>query len=225
MNFIEKIIKKQIDGAVHDKFIRFGKGSYEKRALLNLHITSKIKLSGSFEYANDFVELVSELGGNFSGIILSKEDLDENFVKNGVQADESKKKDLFVYIVESVPSKVINEIKDKAYYMLLDAEGDGIKLKMKKKLPSLRAGANLNDKFCKLELDLKYIGKLKEWMPSIPDCKKCKISHIYNVEEIIFPENEKDPEQLRRKSKRKGKMTRVIEIDKQEKRQEYGFEV
>lgn len=225
MNFIEKIIKNRVDGGVHSQFTRFGKGRYEGRACLNLHITNKIKISGSFEYANDFVELIAELGARFSGIIFSKQDLDEDFVKNGIQAEESKKKDLFVYIVEDVPSNIIKEIKDKIYYMLLDGEGEGISYKSKKKLPKPgKSGeAKIDDKFCKLEADLKYKARILQWA-GLPECKKCKMNYVFEINEIILPKGEKDPEKLRLNSKRKGKIIRRGEMNKKEILQEFEFE-
>ena len=60
-SFIRKIFDKEIDDSVHGQFVRFGKGNYEKRAVMKLHKTSAIKVKGSFEYANDFVLLICEL--------------------------------------------------------------------------------------------------------------------------------------------------------------------
>ena len=56
-------IKKVWEGngeEVHDYFIRFSKGQFENRAALTLQKSTKIKLRGSFEWANDFVKMVSE---------------------------------------------------------------------------------------------------------------------------------------------------------------------
>jgi S-adenosylmethionine synthetase len=71
----------------------------------------------------------------FSGIIMSKEDY----------FGGKKKKELFVAEVVGIEASKIEEIKEKTYCMLLDAEGDGLVLKMKKKLPK-RVQALFNDK-------------------------------------------------------------------------------
>jgi len=85
--FIKKIFQENINEQVHRQFVRFGKGKYTKRAVISMQKTSMIKVKSSFEYANDFVELVSELGNFiFSGIITSKESLNlENELEKNIE--------------------------------------------------------------------------------------------------------------------------------------------
>lgn len=214
--FIKKIWQGK--GDVHSSFIRFGKGKFENRAALSLQKTSKIKLRGSFDWANDFVNLVSELAdAKFSGIILNKEPLDlEN---------EKKKSGIFEYEVSEISSEKIREIKDKVYCMLLDTEAPGLTLKMKKKLPKPGKSreAKIDDKFCQLEAELKYWPQIKEAF-MLPECKKAKISHTYIIDELIFPQGEKDFAKIRELTKRKGKIIRKMEIDGKETCEEKGFE-
>ena len=204
--FIKKIFEGR-GGDAHYQFVRFGKGRFENRAVLNLHRTSKIKLKGSFEWANDFVNLVSELdsGVKFSGIILSKEELElEN---------EKKKTGIFQYDVSEVSCEKIREINSRAYAMLLNCEGDGIVLKIKKKLPKPgKSAAKIDDKFCQLELDLKYWEQVKQAF-MLPECRKCRVSHVFEINEIVMPEGEKDFAKIREVAKRKGKIIRQVEID------------
>ncbi len=214
--FIKKIWQNKGEEA-HNYFVRFGKGRFENRAVLNLQKTTKIKLKGSFEWANDFVNLVSELADvKFSGIVLSKQTINlEN---------EKKKSGSFEYDV-NVSSEKIKEIKDKVYAMLLDGGGEGIILKIKKKLPKPgKSGeSKVDDKFCQLEADLRYWQQVKEAF-MLPECKKCKISHTYIINELIPPKEEKDFAKIRELTKRKGKIIRKLEIDKQEKQEEKDFE-
>jgi len=218
---MECFIKKVWEGRgeeAHNYFVRFSKGSFENRAVLNLQKSTKIKLRGNFEWVNDFVEIVSELGeARFSGIILSKEQLDLD--------NEKKKTGIFQYDVQNITSEKIKEIKDKVYAMLLDAETEDIKLKMKKKLPKPSKGSRgkVDDKFCQLEADLKFWPQVKEGF-MLPECKKCKISHTFIIEQIILPEGEKDFAKIREKAKRKGKIVRKLEVDKQESKEEREFE-
>jgi len=219
MNFIEKIKKKEIDDSVHNQFIRFGKGVYEGRACLGLHITGKVKLSSSFEFANDFLRLILNLVDkvDIDGIVLSKERIDlEN---------EEKKKGIFNYkLKKEIRSEELKEIIDKSYYCLLDLEAEGIKYKSKKKLPKPGKDAKkIDDKFCKLEADLKYKQEILKWM-GLPECKKCKVKHCFEINQIVFPQGEQDPEKLRLNSKRKGKIKREMEIDKQTREEEFEFE-
>lgn len=217
--FIKKVFENKVDEAGHRQFVRFGKGEYKGRAALSLIKTASVKLRGSFEYANDFVELVAELGNvKFSGIVLSKEKLDF--------ASGKMKTGLWNYDVSGIDSDKIREIKERAYYLLLDAEAPGISLKIKKKLhkPGKSGEAKIDDGFCILEADLKYWHKIKEdFLWDIPDCKKCKVKHEYIINELDMPKGEKDFEKIRLMTRRKGKINRVIEIDKVEKVVETDF--
>lgn len=215
--FIKKVWEGK-GGEAHSYFVRFSKGRFENRAVLNLQKTSKIKLKGSFEWASDFVNLVSELTqANFSGIILSKNKLDlEN---------EKKKTGIFQYDVENIGSEQIKELTNSVYAMLLDAETPDIILKIKKKLPKPGKSREkkIDSKFCQLEADLKYLPQIKEAF-MLPECKKAKISHTIIVEEIILPEDEKDFVKIRELARRKGKIIRKMEVDKQESQEEKEFE-
>ncbi|GAG13546.1 unnamed protein product [marine sediment metagenome] len=216
---MECFIKKIWDGKgeeAHSYFVRFSKGSFENRAILNLQKTSKIKLKGSFEWANDFIKIISEiLDINFSGLILSKEQLNLD--------NEKKKSGIFQYEVSDISSEKIKEIGE-VYATLLDAETPDIKLKIKKKLPKPgKSEGKIDDKFCQIELDLRYWQEIKNAF-MLPECKKCRISHTFIIEEIILPEDEKDFAKIREKAKRKGKIIRKLEIDKKESKEEKNFE-
>lgn len=220
--FIKKIWQEKGEEA-HSYFVRFGRGKFGNRAVLVLQKTSKIKLRGSFEWTNDFVNLASEItNANFSGTILSREEITE------LREFLSKKKTgLFEYDVLGINSEKIKEIKNKGYAMLLEAETDSkdITLKIKKKLPKPGKSneAKIDDKFCQLEADLKYWPQIKEDF-MLPECKKAKISHTFIIEEIIFPQGEKDFTKIREEAKRKGKIIRKVESDGQETKEEKVFE-
>ena len=213
--FIKEIFNGNSERS-HSQFVRFGKGKFKNRAVLNLQKTSKIKLRGSFEWANDFAEIASELADiKFSGIILSKEQLDLD--------NEKKKSGIFQYEVSNLESNKIKEIKDKIYTMLLDGDGEGITLKIKKKLPKPgKAEGKIDDKFCQLETDLKYWDKIKEAF-MLPECKKCRISHTFEITDIIIPKDGGDFEKIRILAKRKGKIIRNLEVDKKESKEEIEF--
>ncbi len=201
---------------VHSYFVRFSRGKFENRAVLNLQKSSKVKLRGSFEWANDFVNLVSELENiNFSGVILSKEPLG---LKN-----EKKKSSIFEYNV-SIDSGKVKEVQDKVYTMLLDAESPGLNLKIKKKIPKpgKSKDTKIDDKFCRLEADLKYWSEIKDAF-MLPECKKCKVAHSFVIESLILPEGEKDFAKIRELTKRKGKIIRKLEVDGKEAKEEKEF--
>ena len=214
--FIKRIFEGNADESVHRQFVRFSRGSFAGRAALSLAKKEGIKLGGSFEFTNDFSIFVAENSDSkFSGIILSRSKLDlPGKEKNGI----------FSYNVENIDSKKILEIKDVAYSMLLDAEGNGISLKMKKKLPKPGKSGELkiDDKFCILECDLKFWSKLKEFF-MLPECSKFKVHHTYIVEDVIVDKNEKDFVKMRETAKKKGKIIRKMVIDGKEANEEKGF--
>jgi len=223
--FIKKIFENKIDDSVHKQFVRFGKGTYPGRAVVKItKQPDKIKIGTSFEMANDIIEFCSQLNNNLkcSGIILTKEKLE--------LPGEKKKASLLEYnINQELSSEQIKNILEKCYSCLLDIESQGISLKSKKKLPKPgKAGdAKIDDKFCQLELDIKYWPKVKSEFAfdiSDPNFKKALAVHTYIITDIIMPKGEKDFEKIRILAKRKGKITRKIILDKQETVKEKDFE-
>jgi len=218
-SFIRKIFEKENDQHVHRQFVRFGKGIYVKKAALNLVKSSLVKARGSFEYANDFVNLVAEYPAKFSGVILSKEQVPE-------LGQGKKKGELIVYDV-SIDSETVKKVRDQVYFMLLDAEGPGLNLKMKKKLPKpgKSGSAQVDDKFCQLEADIKFWPKIKEAFFWDIEGKKALITHDFLIDNIKPPEGEKDFEKIRIMAKRLGKITRKMIVDGVESVREANFEV
>lgn len=218
--FIKKIFENNIDEQVHRQFVRFSRGSFAGRAALKLDKKEKIKLGGSFEFANDFSVFAAENSDSkFSGTVLSREEISDfgkGKAKNGI----------FEYNVENINSVKINEIKDKAYALLLDAEGNGISLKMKKKKlpkPGKSGELKIDDKFCIIEADLKYWEKMKDFF-MLSECKKAKIFHTYIIGDVIIDNNEKDFAKMRENAKKKGKIIRKMNVDGNETRTEKEFE-
>lgn len=217
--FIKKIFEDKLDDSVHEQFVRFSKGTFEKRAVINVKKgKDSIKVTTSFELANDLVAFICRLAKFFrvQGIILNKEQIE------GLEA--KKKAGLYSYnIAKELSSEELNEFASTAYTTLLDCsspEGK-IDLKIKKKLPKPgKNKAKVNDKFCQLTLDLSYWADVKsEFLWDMPDeIKKAHIEHSYIIEDIVIPaETEsKDFEQIRKEAKRKGKLIRKAEIDGKE---------
>jgi hypothetical protein len=230
--FIKKIFENKIDDSVHKQFVRFGKGTYPGRAVIKItKQPEKIKIGTSFEMANDMVEFISELGGGkVSGIVLSKEDISKSLHEKGFyDIDTSKKAGMFVSVIEQDcnPSE-LKELVSNSYACLLDIEAPGISLKSKKKLPKPGKSGDLkiDDKFCQLELNIKFWPQVKKELAFDiqNDFKKSLAVHTYIISEIIMPKGEKDFEKIRLLAKRKGKITRKITLDKQEIVKEKDFE-
>jgi len=89
-----------------------------------------------------------------------------------------------LYYENSIPNQELSgeqlkELESNSYFTLLDLEGEGFKLKIKKKLPKPgKKEDKIDGKFCQLEIDEKFYSKIKEdlfW--DVPDSKKIKIKH------------------------------------------------
>ncbi len=205
---LKKIIENRADEDAHRYFVRFGKGEFNRRFIVAFRkIGDKIKLNGTFELANDFVKLANSLKNvKFSGLIL---------MKDKVAGKEGKKKaGVFVYEVEEAS---LSEYEN-AYYYLLNVNDSEIVLKIKKKLP--KPGKNedkVDEKFCVMELNAKYWPQIKEtFFWDVPEAKKAEILHTLQINEIVMPTGVKDPEEIRRLAKRKGRIIRKINADGKE---------
>lgn len=231
MNFIKKIFNGEIDEDVHFQFIRFGKGNYKGRFRLGLWKTKKIKVKTSFEFANDLVLLCSGFGDSkVSGIVFSKKKISDMMSENNIEGD-SKAKKKGLYYENNIPEQELNEkqiieLEKESYSTLLDMEGKGFKLKVKKKLPRPgKSEKKIDPRFCVLETDEKFYSKIKEdlfW--DMPEAKKIDIAHEVIVEEIVMPKGEKDFSKIREMAKRKGKVIRKAVIDEKEIVSEKEFE-
>ncbi len=220
MNFIKEIFHGKTSEAGHRQFIRFGKGEYGGRALFSLWKAKNIKIKGSFEFANDFVLFAANLGDvNFNGDIWSREEI------SGLSGQ--KKAGKWIYKVKDFTSSQVKSLDGKAYYFLLNSDKEGIKLKIKSKLPKPGKGEDkVDDKFCQMELDEKYYKAAKEdFLWDLPDGRKTSVQHRFIIKDIIFPNtNEKDFAKIREMAKRKGKIIRIANVDGKELKKEIDFE-
>lgn len=202
--FLKRVLEGRNDSDSHRYFLRFGKGTYNRRFLISYSKGKNIKVKGSFEWANDFVKFISEIEDlTFSGKIMSKDSIPGQKAR--------KKGGSFLYEVEKIKLSHYPG----AYSYLLDAESSGIKLKIKKSLPKPGKNAEkIDDHFCVMELDLKYWDLVKSiFFWDAPDVKKCIVEHSLIIENIDLPKNEKDPVKMRENAIRVGKIVRSIEFD------------
>lgn len=231
VSFIKKIWLGKIDNAVHFNFIRFSKGIFENRAVINVNKGNAIKLNSTFELTNDMVLFIASLGGKFSvsGLLFARENPEALLNSLGIKSEIKKKKSIFeANIAGEINSEQIKSIADGAYLMLFDMHADGIELKTKKRLPKPgKSGKEkVDDKFCILEIAAKFFPQLhEEFLFGLPnDFKKARISHTYTITGIILPKGEKDFEMIRLKAIRKGRISRHIEIGGKIMQEEKDFE-
>ncbi len=230
MNFIKKLWQGLADESVHKNFIRFGKGKYERRAAIAMRSNGSVRLSSTFEYANDLVLFFVELSDRFKaeGKILAREKI--NFAEIGINATDAtanKKKGLFeAEIKQELSREQLKKLADKVYFMLIDLSFSGGELKIKKKLAKPgKAAGKIDDKFCTATLSKNYLQKVKDefFFDVKQPFKQGKAEHTLEIREILLPKNISNFEQARIDAKRKGKIIRKLEIDGSEQTFEKEF--
>ena len=213
--FIRRVLEGRSDARDHQYFVRFGKGIYGRRFLMKFDVGKKIKMKGSFELANDFVRFVRSLKAHpFSGKLFTKEKI--------AGLEGRKKAGVFVYEVEGNTLEAFEH----PYFALVDASDTEITLKIKKSLPKPgKDELKVDEGFCVLELDLKYLSQVKDaFFWDVPNCKKALIEHELQIREILFPAGEKDPVKIRELAKRKGTIVRKMQVDGKDLEKKYEVE-
>ena len=208
MNFIKKIFNNEADEYIKRQFRRFGKGEYE-RAFLSISNGKNLSIKSSYEFSNDlFHMIIQDLKepAHVSGLIISNEKI-EDF------GNVKKKQKLYeAEINASFSPEKLNEIYEKYrnQNILLSLSYNSYKLKTGTKLP--KPGKKLKNNFCSAVLPKEF---LHEFMfDYTEDFRKAVIKHIYNINEIIIPEEFRHNIELARlNAKRKGIIIRILEID------------
>jgi len=232
--FIKKIFLGKADDSVHNQFTRFGKGIYKNRAAVKfMRGKEELSVSGTFEYSNDFVSLICELGksAKVSGKVLSKQDISGLMKKNNIKGNSETKSGGLYYEnnidEQEIAGDKLNEIVGSSYASLLDIEGEGFSLKIKKKLPKPGKGddAKIDDKFCVLKTSLANEKKAKEmFFWDIEEAKKIFVKHEFQITDLVMPKGIDDFAKLRLLTKRKGKIIRNVEADKKPTITDMNFE-
>ena len=80
MNFIKKIVDKNIDELVHAQFQKFSRGTFKDRAVVLVRKSkNKYNITTSFEFSNELVRSMAEKLGDkktkVTGAIVSTSDL------------------------------------------------------------------------------------------------------------------------------------------------------
>ena len=231
MNFIKKIFENKIDEKVHKQFSRFGKGTFENRAVIEIRITSKhIKLKTSAEFANELVELLTNTITNpiqVKGIVFSTKDLSSESdifeeVKSamGVRKHVVNKeltKEQILELIEKFPNASTN----------LSFKTDYGELKVKEKAPkSGKPGKKAEEPkadYCVLITTDKAILEDHAFDVKEP-FKKLFIKHTFEITDIEIPkEYENDFAKARLYAKRKGTIHRFLDIDGTKKESKKDF--
>ncbi len=220
------IIKKIFDGAineeVHIAFLKFGRGTYKNKYIIEGKKQAKnYAIKTGAEYANFLVKrcLNGITSVKAKGVIVSTLDL-----RDEIKFDLKK-----VSNFQGVRKHVIDgEINSEEIFALMDKypkaffaltfKGDGFMLKIKPKAPTSgkpgkEKGSGPAADFCSLKTGDEDL--LKELFFGITSFEKVRISHEIDVTDIVYPadmENLK-PAEIREMAKRKGILKRVADVD------------
>ena len=229
MNFIEQIFTGKVDEKTHQKFIKYGKGKFPGPVLEIKKQKKNIKVKGSYDYSEIFGKLIAEnADGNFNvtGKILSKNDLDDELIRLGVEIQKkSKKRKLKVYQIKTeIDSGTFKKLYELNAYVLLSlAPVEKINFKLKSKAAPPKPGGGVDDKFCSAVFDISLLDTIMDELCfdavddiDVENFKKINISHEYKINEIIIPDGVATPAEIRLQAKRKGRIIRKIAVDDEE---------
>lgn len=229
---LAKIFSGECDDEVHIEFIKFGKGIYENRYLIDVKKQKKAwSVKTSAEFANFLVRACleeTEQEVAVKGVIISTFDIAS---KAGFQIAGVKK---YLGITQAVidttvaPQKILALMNayPRAFYAL-SFSTPASALKVKPKAPKSGKPAANGEKevaanFCSLRTTNAEL--VKELLFDVPDASEVKIRHTLAINEIVLPQNVSDTVQLREQAKRKGTITRFVRADGAESKGEVEFE-
>jgi hypothetical protein len=223
MNFIKKVQEKNFDESVHLQFLKFSKGEFKNRALIEAkNSNGNYTIKTSAEFANELVrDLAERLGNNktlITGSIIGTNDLKGvlDFKKisqfQGVKNYSIEKQMSGTEIID-----LINKF-PKNFFALSFTVGDNI-LKIKPKAPKSGKPGTKGDEtpkidFCNLKTTDKKLAET--FIFENPEFKTAKIVHDFIITSIEVPAELKTSEDfalIREKSKRVGKILRKAEIN------------
>lgn len=236
MNFIRKIIEKKIDIWVKKQFTRYGKGTYENKAVVQITKgKSSTKIQTSFEFAGELAYALAEsIDGKTrvtGGIITTQDVRKETSVPI---ADIKQFAGVKTFLIDTDLTKVqVQDLFDTFPHTLifLSFKTDKGELKTKVKNPkSSKPGTKENDEepkadFCTFRTSDEKL--VKDFAFDVEgDFKEAFFKHTFVITDLAVPkEYEKDFAQARFHAVRKGKLIRERTVDGTKTVKEYSLEV
>jgi hypothetical protein len=228
---IKKIFSGIFDAEVHSDFLKFGKGEYKDKYLLNgKKQGDKWVMKAGAEFANNLVRLgLQKAKGKvkITGVIVSTLKMDIPISKDLKQFMGIKQ---YKVDTEIEASEVLSlmEKYPRAFFALSFILPD-YELKIKAKAPksakpSTKEVKEPKAEFCSLKTTDEKV--LKEIFFDITPVKEVAVKHILKIEQIVYPKDfaKMKPEDVREQSKRKGVIVREILVDGKSEKKEAKFE-
>ena len=230
---MKKIFEGNFDDEVHANFLKFGRGEYKGKYLLDgKRQAKKWAVKTGAEYANILVrKCLEKVGGAVAvkGVVVSTLDLRDEFKFEIAKVSNFQGVRKHAIDTEVEPEQIF-EIMDKypKAFFALTFKGDGFVLKIKPKAPA--SGKPGKDKevgpvadFCSLKTEDKDL--VNYLFFGIDNFAEVRVSHQINVTDIVYPDNldELKPTEVRELAKRKGVVIRTAIVDGKEQISEANF--
>ncbi len=231
-SIIRKLFSGVRDEQVHSEFIKFSKGVFGNKYLLD---AKKQKTGWTIktgaEYVNTLVRSCLEKSSGeiaVTGVIVATFHIGEKAqfpierVKQFMGIKQA------VVNTKTTPEKILSlmDAYPRAFFALSFSTPKA-QLKVKAKAPKSAKPATSKEKeisadFCTLKTDDPVL--VQELFFDCPEFKVISVNHTLTIKEIILPKGLTDPVQIREQAKRKGVISRLIKIDGKEIKKEIEFE-
>jgi len=229
---IKKVFENAIDEEVHADFLKFGRGSYHDKFLLEgKKQAKKWGVKTGPEYVNFLVKrFLEKVEGEVAvkGIIVSTLDLKEEVSFDIVKAGNFQGiRKLTINTTTNAPNILDLMEKYPRVFFALSFAGEDFNLKVKAKAPKSgkpgKEGEGIKADFCTLKTTDKQI--VDELFFGVGDFKEVFITHTIEIKDIIYPSNVDSlkPAEIREQSKKKGTIIRKAMVDGEENVSEADF--
>jgi len=232
---MKKIFDGDFDDAVHIAFLKFGKGEYKNRFLLDGKKQAKNwNVKTGTEYVNFLTRKCLEKVGKpvaIKGAIVSTLDLreDANFDIKKVGNFQGVRKHLIDGEINPEDIFALMDKYPKAFFAL-SFKGDDFILRTKPKAPTSGKPGKEKDGgpvagFCNLKTTDKSL--VDELFFGVDNFDKVRVSYTIKINDIVYPSNmsELKPTEIRELAKRKGIAIRTVTVDGIVKTSETNFVV
>ncbi|HII29912.1 hypothetical protein COT48_06115 [Candidatus Woesearchaeota archaeon CG08_land_8_20_14_0_20_47_9] len=216
INFIKSIAEGKTDSYVHQKFVRYSMGEFEKEEFVIKCSGSSIQIQAGFEYVDALLRLIGELtdtGLEVEGVIVTTRDIRERLAGLSIEPVKITGKK---YTIKEMMSRekfrrMLSGLSD--CFLLLGVKAGSRSISVKQ---SIQKPGKLIEKFITARFERADYKRIKEefLFDLKGDFKSAAIRHRYIVESIIVPEGlGSDPTTARIKAKRKGRIERLTTVD------------
>ena len=228
---IKKIFDKKIDDEVHSDFLKFGRGEYKNKYMIEAKKQKgRWAIKTGPEWANYLVRKgLERVSGkvNVTGVIVSTIKVEVPFSKETKQFMGIKQYKVNGEVDTKEVLSFMNQY-PRLFYALTFSLPD-YELKIKAKAPKSAKPSTKGDKeikvdFCSLKTNNPEIAK--EIFFDYPIFDVIAIRHTIKISDVIYPNefSKMKPEDVRERSKRKGVVVREITVDGRTERKEASFE-